>query len=179
MRKTMLAASCAAVALLVASCGQEASPTVVIPTSTRAPTATQSLPTPQPGQVIIKSKQRAPYGTYLSDVNGRAVYLFTRDQRGGGTTACTGACAQMWPHVVTKGAPLPGDGIIPSLLGTIRLADGTTGVTYNGWPLHYYSKDVDVREAEGQGLEGVWFLVSPNGEPVPPPVAPPTPTPRA
>jgi predicted lipoprotein with Yx(FWY)xxD motif len=50
------------------------------------------------------------------------------------------------------------------MLGTISLPDGTTQVTYNGWPLYYYIDDAAAGDANGQGVGGVWFLVSPTGE---------------
>ena len=50
-----------------------------------------------------------------------------------------------------------------TLLGTLTRDDGTVQVTYNGWPLYHFSGDTAPGDTNGQGLEGVWFLVSPTG----------------
>ena len=32
------------------------------------------------------------------------------------------------------------------------------------WPLYYFHEDAAAGDTNGQGLGGVWFLVSPTGE---------------
>ena len=59
---------------------------------------------------------------------------------------------------------IAGEGVDSTLLGTITRDDGTTQVTYNGWPLYYFAGDTAPGDTTGQGMEGVWFLVSPTGE---------------
>ena len=59
---------------------------------------------------------------------------------------------------------MAGEGVDSTLLGTITRDDGTTQVTYNGWPLYYFAGDTAASDTAGQGLGGVWFLVSPTGE---------------
>ena len=59
---------------------------------------------------------------------------------------------------------MAGEGVDATLLGTITRDDGTTQVTYNGWPLYYFAGDTAAGDTTGQGMEGVWFLVSPTGE---------------
>ena len=59
---------------------------------------------------------------------------------------------------------LAGEGVNATLLGTITRDDGTTQVTYNGWPLYYFAGDTAPGDTTGQDMEGVWFLVSPTGE---------------
>ena len=61
--------------------------------------------------------------------------------RQGVVGACSGACAQAWPPLITKGAPKAGDGVKASLLGTTKRDDGTLEVTYDGHPLYYYAGD--------------------------------------
>jgi len=71
----------------------------------------------------------------------------------------------------TTGAPQAGDGVKASLLGTTTRKDGKLQVTYNGWPLYYWIKDVKAGDTSGQDVGGVWFLVSPEGETVKTPAA--------
>jgi len=61
---------------------------------------------------------------------------------------------------------MAGEGVDATLLGTITRDDGSTQVTYNGWPLYYFHEDMAAGDTNGQGVEGVWFLVSPEGEAV-------------
>ncbi len=57
-------------------------------------------------------------------------------------------------------------GIDQTLLGTAELTDGRTIVTYNDWPLYYYVQDKNPGEVRGQGVGGVWWLLTPDGEPI-------------
>jgi predicted lipoprotein with Yx(FWY)xxD motif len=54
------------------------------------------------------------------------------------------------------------------MLGTITRDDGTMQATYNGWPLYYYSGDAAPGDINGQGMEGLWFLVSDLGDAIQP-----------
>ncbi|MGW2850241.1 hypothetical protein ACWC5G_36810, partial [Streptomyces sp. NPDC001274] len=37
-------------------------------------------------------------------------------------------------------------------------------VTYGDWPLYYYVGDMGPGDVNGQGLDGEWFAVSPDGK---------------
>jgi predicted lipoprotein with Yx(FWY)xxD motif len=93
-----------------------------------------------------------------------SLYLFTKDSPG--TTTCYGNCATAWPPLLTTGKPVAGNGVDVSKFGTITRTDGTTQVTYNGWPLYYYVKDHQPGDTTGQGVGSVWYLVSPTGDKV-------------
>ncbi|MDP3062075.1 MAG: cupredoxin domain-containing protein, partial [Chloroflexota bacterium] len=68
------------------------------------------------------------------------------------------------------------DGATASLLGTTKRKDGSTQVTYNGWPLYYWWKDAKPGDTLGQNVGKVWFVVAPDGKPVQPPAPTPTST---
>ena len=57
------------------------------------------------------------------------VYMFEADK--GGTSTCSGACAQLWPPVITSGEPAAEGGATASKLSTITRSDGSKQVTYN------------------------------------------------
>ena len=42
-------------------------------------------------------------------------------------------------------------------------AHGTSQVTYDGWPLYYFQGDEAAGDANGQGLNDVWWVVAPDG----------------
>ena len=69
-----------------------------------------------------------------------------------------------WPPLISQDSPTAGEGLDEILLGTITQDDGTTQVTYNGWLPYYFYEDTAPGDANGQGMEGVWFLVSPSGD---------------
>lgn len=111
------------------------------------------------------------FGQYLTDQEGRALYMFTADTRGAegqeAQSSCYDACAEAWPPVTSEAEAQAAAGAQEDLLGTIQREDGTTQVTYNGWPLYYLVQDEEPGQASGQdmaGFGGEWYLVTPEGE---------------
>jgi len=106
------------------------------------------------------------YGRILFDGRGRALYAFTRDQRGG-SSQCNGACAKKWPVYFAKGRPRAGTGARQTLVGTTRRRDGQRQITYNGRPLYYYVGDKSPGQILCQNVNefgGTWLVVHPNGQ---------------
>jgi predicted lipoprotein with Yx(FWY)xxD motif len=104
-------------------------------------------------------------GTMLVDARGRSVYLWKGDT--GKKSMCSGACAQSWPPVTTKGAPKAGGGVKASLLGTSKRSGETTQVTYAGHPLYTFAGDSAAGQLNGQdsnAFGAVWQVVAPNGK---------------
>ncbi len=115
-------------------------------------------------QEKVQVAQKQPFGKYLTDEDGHALYLFTADKQG--ASACYDACAQAWPPAVTSGPPEAGAGISKNMLGTAKRRDGKAQVTYHGHPLYYFVKDNGQHSTAGQnvhGFGGEWYLVSPSG----------------
>ena len=102
-------------------------------------------------------------GEIVVDAAGRTVYMFDKDQQGTTTSACTGDCLAKWPPVTTDAASLTGDGVTGEL-GTITTPDGEKQLTLNGWPLYYFAADSAAGDVQGQGVNGVWWVLSPAGE---------------
>lgn len=174
-------------ALLVTACApattpaptETALPSATAVTMTETPLATESPAATEPatvpavesptagvpvtGEANIMVSEVGTFGQALVDAQGRTLYLFTNDTQNSGTSACSGDCLAAWPPVTSQGAPVAGTGLDATLLGTITRDDGTVQVTYNGWPLYYYAQDAAPGDAMGQGMNGVWFLVSPTG----------------
>jgi predicted lipoprotein with Yx(FWY)xxD motif/plastocyanin len=101
-------------------------------------------------------------GTFLADEKGMTLYLFTKDTAN--TSNCYDKCETAWPPLFTKGAPVAGNGMDASLLGTTTRKDGSIQVTYNGWPLYYFAKDQKPGDVTGQNVGGVWFVISAKGD---------------
>jgi predicted lipoprotein with Yx(FWY)xxD motif len=104
-------------------------------------------------------------GRILVDSKGITLYDFPPDK--GTTSVCYGACAALWPPVITHGKPIAGPGVRASLLGTTKRKDGKLEVTYNGHPLYYWVGDRKPGQTTGQGLNqfgGPWWVLTPNGK---------------
>ncbi len=126
----------------------------------------QDTSTAQTNQAVseIKTAKADTLGDYLTDANGRALYLFLVDTSK--MSNCTDACATTWPPVLVSDAsdlPKIAEGMDQSLLGTVERGDGTVQLTYNGWPLYYYAGDVATSDVNGQGLNDKWYLVTLEG----------------
>lgn len=104
-------------------------------------------------------------GRILVTSRGVTLYLFEKDR--GGRSACSGACAQGWPPLLTRGRPRAGSGALARKLGTTRRSDGTTQVTYGGHPLYTFVGDGGApgrTTGEGSKAFGAeWYVVGPNG----------------
>jgi predicted lipoprotein with Yx(FWY)xxD motif len=155
--KVLVTTAAAFMAVIVAACGSS------------TPTATASSPTPAsspaaaPSQTI-KVATDAKLGQILVDSAGKTVYLFVADKST--TSTCYTSCAQLWPPVLTTGAPVAGTGAQASLLGTTTRTDGTMEITYDGHPLYYFLSDKAPGDTTGQGVDsfgGLWWVLSPAG----------------
>ncbi|VXB96578.1 Predicted lipoprotein with conserved Yx(FWY)xxD motif [Arthrobacter sp. 9V] len=102
-------------------------------------------------------------GQIVTDSKGMSLYFFTKDVKDSGTSACTEACLVAWPIFTTTSDAPSVDGVTGTV-GTIASPDGKKHVTLNGMPLYYYAKDKAPGDVTGQGVGGVWYLVSPTGE---------------
>ncbi len=175
-RMLTLGTTVAALAAL-AGCGSSKSTT----TSTTAASATgtsssSAAKSPYSGGTGGSSAAGASSAALVSTKHGSAgtvlavgpkkltVYLFEGDK--GPSSACSGACASVWPPVTTTGATQAGGGAIASDLGTVTRADGSKQVTYKGHPLYFFAKDKDQGDSYGQGITSfgsAWYVLAPSG----------------
>jgi len=88
---------------------------------------------------MITSADKAPFGTFLVDRSGRAVYIL-EGTRGTPAERCSGECLNVWPPLHVAAPATAGGAVNPALLST-RMAHGHTHVTYGGWTLFYYHRD--------------------------------------
>jgi predicted lipoprotein with Yx(FWY)xxD motif len=145
-----------AIAVALAACSNGS-------TTTTAPAAGGTSSSSSSGETV-QTTNNADLGSILTDADGHTLYLFEQDQ--GTTTACTTGCSSTWPALTADGKPTAGDGVDASLLGTAKQADGMVQVTYNGHLVYRYSGDAAAGDTNGEGISGVWFVVSAAGEPV-------------
>ncbi|MFJ2022322.1 hypothetical protein ACIODW_00735 [Streptomyces sp. NPDC087897] len=101
-------------------------------------------------------------GSILVDGRGRTLYAFTKDKETTGT--CAAECIAVWPALTTHSPAAAGKGVERSLLREASQPGGAVQVTYGEWPLYYYVGDMVPGDVNGQGLDGEWFAVSPDGK---------------
>ncbi|WP_425845626.1 COG4315 family predicted lipoprotein [Agrococcus sp. TSP3-2-1] len=164
------AAALAAGLLVVALAGcTSAAPEPEAPTATtsQAPESSSEPDTSEsaePGASALElAVADSPLGEIVVDGEGMTVYMFDSDTQGAGVSTCEGQCATNWPAVTTDGDVPDAEGVMGEL-GTIVGVDGATQVTLNGWPLYYFAGDSAAGDVAGQGVNDVWWVLSPAGE---------------
>jgi predicted lipoprotein with Yx(FWY)xxD motif len=163
------AAAIVGAAALIAACGSSAASGSGATSTAGAGSAGTNAASVQPakaasGGATTINTTTGSAGKFLVGAGGRAIYLWDADKSSMST--CTGACAQAWPPVLTKGTPKGTGGVKASELGTSKRSDGTTQVTYNGHPLYYYVGDTTAGSTTGQGSTSFgapWWLVNTAG----------------
>ena len=145
----------AVLAVLAAGCQQD-SPEVTQDTDA---TQEESPSAAEPTVAVIESS----LGVILADSEGNTVYLFMNDT--GPESTCYDACEERWPPLLVTGDPQAGEGADQALLGVSARRDGSSQVTYNGHPVYLYSGDEAAGDTNGQGVGGLWFAVTAEGEP--------------
>ena len=78
-----------------------------------------------------------------------------------GDSKCTGGCLNSWPVFYQEKITVS-SGLISSDFGTITRDDGIKQTTYKGWPLYYFSSDVNPGDIKGEGVSKVWFVAKPD-----------------
>lgn len=109
----------------------------------------------------LKAESVSGLGMVLVDSRGFTLYRLT-----GETTSnflCTGSCVAAWPPLKASGSPAGGSGATGTV-ATVQRPDGITQVTYDGVPLYTFSGDSGPAQSNGEGVQGVWFAVTPAGQ---------------
>jgi predicted lipoprotein with Yx(FWY)xxD motif len=167
MRNRFLAlVAIAALVTGAAACGDDDNDdgdetTTTTATTPEAPADGTTEPEEAAGVAITTAE--TDLGEILVDGEGLTLYVFLSD--GPGESTCEDACAEAWP-------PVPGDDVTDDLasgsaeIGTITRSDGSQQAAIGDRPLYYFVGDEAPGETNGQGLNGVWWVVGPDGEPI-------------
>jgi predicted lipoprotein with Yx(FWY)xxD motif len=138
---------------------------------TACSTETPTTPTPTKTPVTLELNENATFGLHLTTSDNTSLYLFTNDTKDANSSVCNDACAATWPALTLDSETnelVAGQGLDQSKLSSFKRADGTTQITYNGWPLYKFANDAAPGDTQGQGVGGVWFLVNAEGKKVEP-----------
>jgi predicted lipoprotein with Yx(FWY)xxD motif len=97
--------------------------------------------------------------TILTNTQGLTLYYRTSDVPP--ATVCSGGCAGAWPPLIVSGSAAPTS--VTSLPGKLTVIADANGnqVVYNGHPLYTYSGDSGPAQTYGEGIGGIWHVVTP------------------
>jgi predicted lipoprotein with Yx(FWY)xxD motif len=114
--------------------------------------------------VVVGYVQHPDLGTFLTDTAGITLYTWVGDTQSAGTSNCYEACAAAWPPMLVD-API-GTALMnnraPSSFSAIIRTDMTYQLTYEGWPLYSFVRDMvpgDVNGEGSMGFGGRWSIV--------------------
>lgn len=171
-----------ALVLLLAACGNNSSSSGsgtagTTPTATSAQNSTptdngygggrygnrSTTPTASGSSNLIKTSTATVSGkseTILTNAQGMSLYYRTSDMPP--STVCSGGCAGAWPPLVATGSSAPTSATaLPGKLTIVADANGNQ-VEYNGHPLYTYSGDTGPGQTTGEGVGGIWHVVTPG-----------------
>lgn len=154
-RRPLLAGLAAASALTLAACGGGSYGSG----SSSSGKASSGSGTSAAGASLKTS--HVSLGTVVVDGRGHSVYRYDADTRGTTRSACTGSCTAEWSGVPAGASPT-GTGLTGKL-GTTTGPDGKPQLTLAGWPLYYYVDDTAAGDMHGQGVDGDWWALAPDG----------------
>ena len=123
-------------------------------------TSSSEIPTPT-ATPLLATASSSTLGTFLTDLNGKTLYHFTKDSVG--TSTCYSQCASLWlPYIIPSSLTnITGGSMATGVVATITRTDNSAQVTYNGLPLYYWHNDVNPGDTLGQGIGNVWYVVAP------------------
>jgi predicted lipoprotein with Yx(FWY)xxD motif len=129
--------------------------------------------------LVVGSGKYAGYTAYMitSDAGGKfgctSTIIKTLPQGPGSCTGPSNDQKAEWPAVTTVGAPVAGTGVTQSLLGSVARPGVGDQVTYAGHPLYLFDQMPGALSGEGWDeptlppWHGLWWVVSPSGQPQP------------
>ncbi len=123
------------------------------------------------GAATVQISSHEEHGDILVGPDGMSLYMFDQDTQGGGQSACPGieGCDEAWPPLSVESADeLTSGPDVTAELTTFEREDGTLQVAANGWPLYYFVNDEAAGDVNGQGVNDVWWLLTPAGEKIGP-----------
>lgn len=110
-----------------------------------------------PSENIYTTRTDPAKGSYLADFQGMSLYVFDNDLASGKST-CYDTCATKWP-AYSSGAVAETN--LPANITVQTRTDGSKQFAYKGRPLYYYAPDQKPGDILGDGIGGVWHLVTP------------------
>lgn len=124
-----------------------------------SPPGDDDVPPPPADTNTVRLVSNGTFGSILADADGRSLYFFSLDSKGGSN--CVEGCLGVWPvfHVASLTLDV---GLDSGDFGAITRTDGAMQTTYKGWPLYYYADDSVEGNVNGDGFNDVWYVAKPD-----------------
>ncbi len=98
-------------------------------------------------------------GTIIVDGKGMSAYYYLPDVPNSGVSSCTGGCLIHWPAITsTSVTPL-----VQGVTAKVSVIPTSNQILINGRPIYTFAGDQKVGDVNGQGIGGVWYVISPAG----------------
>ena len=155
----------AAPLILFAITGCGTSDRALAATASPAVTVTPTSPTNRATTAPIIESGKTSLGTVLTDSKGHTLYYLSTEQTGQDECTMQPGCSVRWPSLrpPISGAPSAAGGV-GGTVAVITATDGSSEVTFNGWPLHSFSGEppgqVDGEDEASFG--GTWYVATPG-----------------
>lgn len=111
---------------------------------------------------IVAKVGSSPLGRIVVNGKGMSAYYFDMDKAHSGVSVCSGICSANWPAILTSTTKPHVTGI-KGVVGSIALKGGKHQITINGRPIYTFAFDKAVGQVNGQGAQGVWYVIAPTG----------------
>jgi predicted lipoprotein with Yx(FWY)xxD motif len=130
------------------------------PTTSASPAAAASgSGAPMTSARATLTVRETKIGYVLATSTGMTIYWYSDDVRNSGHSSCTAGCLTAWPAVT--GTPVAAPGVtLSDKLGSITRPGGVVQATYNGYPLYTYGGDMAAGQTSGNGVGGVWHVIT-------------------
>jgi predicted lipoprotein with Yx(FWY)xxD motif len=175
-RRSLLLPALLAAAAVVAACssggGATAAPSVAAPSvapseapASEAP-ASEAPASEAPAAAVELAVADSSLGQIIVDGEGKTLYMFQPDEAG--TPTCYDECAANWPPLLADdpASVTVGTGLDASKLSVVDRTDGGKQLKYGNWTLYYFANDAAAGDVNGQGINEVWYVLAPSGEPI-------------
>jgi predicted lipoprotein with Yx(FWY)xxD motif len=175
-RRSLLLPALLAAAAVVAACssggGATAAPSVAAPSvapseapASEAP-ASEAPASEAPAAAVELAVADSSLGQIIVDGEGKTLYMFQPDEAG--TPTCYDDCATAWPPLLADdpASVTVGTGLDASKLSVVDRTDGGKQLKYGNWTLYYFANDTAAGDVNGQGINEVWYVLAPSGEPI-------------
>ena len=119
-------------------------------------TGTASIATASGGDLGVGTTS---LGNIIVDGKGMTAYYYQPDVPNSGVSTCTGGCLAHWP-AITSASATP---VVTGITATVTVIASTKQIVVNGRPIYTFAGDSKAGDVNGQGIGGVWYVVSPAG----------------
>jgi predicted lipoprotein with Yx(FWY)xxD motif len=112
--------------------------------------------------VTFQVAQSPELGGYVVDGEGFTLYRFNPDTPKPSRSTCNEGCAVAWPPVLAT-HKVQYVGLQRKNIDSLHREDGSVQMSIGKWPVYRFAKDTAPGQINGQGVDGNWFAVAPDG----------------